>query len=94
MWYQLYSMRWGLAHNLRRNGNDDLAVQFDRCAMIALQKAAELGHGEAQYQFGFRLSLREPQTPASMAEAYAWLQRAAAQGHRGAAVVLKTWQWR
>jgi TPR repeat protein len=94
VWFELYRARERLAHELRRNGNDDLAAKFERCAIIALHKAAELGHREAQYQFGVRLALRKPQTPAGMAESYEWLQKAAAQGHKQAKVLVDTWPWR
>lgn len=91
VWFELFHIRLGLALDLRRNGNDDLAARFHQCAMLALQRAAELGHVEAQYQFGLRLALREPKTEASRAEAYAWIKRAADRGHKRAKAMIDTW---
>lgn len=50
-----------------------------------LQQAAEQGHLESRYRVASR-TLTQPRTDEEEARAYAWMQDAAARGHRGAMV--------
>jgi hypothetical protein len=92
VWFEVFRRRAGLAHDLRRNGNDDLAARFEVCAMDALRRSAELGDAEAEYRYGLHLSLRKPMTEDSRKEAYWWLRKAAERGHERAKLMIRTWQ--
>ncbi|MBL8665024.1 MAG: sel1 repeat family protein [Candidatus Odyssella sp.] len=92
IWFEVFERRTRLAHRLRDNGNEDLAANFEECALKALRRSAELGHAEAEYRYGLHLSLRKPITEDSRKEAYWWLRKAADRGHGGAKRMIRTWQ--
>ena len=92
IWFEVYERRTRLAHRLRDNGNEDLAVNFEECALEALRRSAELGYPEAEYRYGLHLSLRKPVTEDSRKEAFWWLRKAADRGHGGARRIIRTWQ--
>jgi hypothetical protein len=92
IWFEVFERRTRLAHRLRDNGNQDLATRFEECALIALQRSAELGNPEAEYRYGLHLSLKKPVSEESRKEAYWWLRKAADRGHAGAKRIIRTWQ--
>jgi TPR repeat protein len=52
-----------------------------------MRRAAERGHPDARYRVASRV-LSQPRTDVQEAEAYAWMQDAAGQNHRGALVFM------